>query len=392
MSFGRNMLSHWTLDPGVTYLNHGTVGVVPKKVQAVQQQLRDEMERQPSQFMLRAVSRLAGRPQAGPTRIRMAAAAVADFIGARADDVVFVDNTTAGVNAVLRSFPLDSGDEILVSDHNYGATLRVATFVARERKASLRTIPVPYPMFDRDRLIAAYEAAIGPRTRIAVLDHITSETALIFPVAEIAAICRARGVATLVDAAHAPGSLDLNVPALGVDWYVANLHKWAQAPRSCGLLWAHPSRQANLHPAVISWGLDQGFVAEFDWVGTRDPTPWLAAPAGLAFLNELGFESVRRYNHDLAWRAACVLSRRWGAELGFSEPDVACMATIPLPEQLGSAQVDAAQLRDALLDDNRIETQIHARNNRLWLRVSTQVYNDWTDIERLSDAIERRLR
>ena len=136
----------------------------------------------------------------------------------------------------------------------------------------------PYPRFDRAVLVERLAAAITPRTRVAVLDHVTSESALVFPLAEMAAVCRSRGVAVLADAAHAPGMLPLDVPAIGVDWYVANLHKWAHAPRSCGVLWAHPNRQAGLHPPVLSWGLDKGFTAEFDWVGTRDPTPWLAAP------------------------------------------------------------------------------------------------------------------
>ena len=152
---------------------------------------------------------------------------------------------------------------------------------------------VPYPAFDRQALVDSVAAAITPRTRIAVLDHITSESALIFPLAELAAVCRARNVRVLVDGAHVPGVLPLDIPSLGVDWYTANLHKWACAPRSCGFLWVHPARQAGLHPPVISWGLDLGFTAEFDWVGTRDPSSWLAAPAGIAFLRDLGWDDVR---------------------------------------------------------------------------------------------------
>ena len=388
--FGRHMLEQWPLDPDVTYLNHGTVGAVPRRVLAAQQAIRDEIERQPSKFLLRDLSGLAGMPRHEPTRLRESAGAVAAFVGCSRDDLVFVDNASAAMNAVLRSFPLGPDDEILLTDHNYGATAKAAAFYAREHGARVRTVTVPYPAFDPAALVDAVAAAIGPRTRVAVLDHITSESALIFPLADMAAVCRDRGVAVLGDGAHVPGTLALDIPALGVDWYAANLHKWAHAPRSCGILWARPDRQAGLHPPVISWGLDKGFVAEFDWVGTRDPSPWLAAPAALAFLEELDYEAVRRHNHDLAWRAAVALTSRWGTTLERDEASVGSMVTIPLPASLGAAVDDAARLRDALLNEARIEIPVVAGHGRLWTRISAQVYNDWEDIEKLGVGIDKR--
>jgi len=191
----------------------------------------------------------------------------------------------------------------------------------------------------------------------------------------------------LADGAHVPGVLPLDVPSLGVDWYVANLHKWAHAPKSCGVLWADPSRQAGLHPPVISWGLDQGFTAEFDWVGTRDVAPWLAAPAGLSFLEDLGFDRARQYNHDLAWHAATRLCDRWGTRPAADEARIGAMATLALPDRLGTTAADAARVRDALLFTHRIEVQVHAAQGRLWSRISAQVYNDRSDFERLGDAV-----
>ena len=390
-TFGRAILDRWQLDPDVTYLNHGTVGAVPRAVLDVQQSIRDEMERQPSRFLLREVYPLAGAAHRKPTRMRRAAEEVAAFIGARGDDLVFVDNATAGVNVVLRSLAFSPGDEILVTDHAYPTTGRLAAFVAGQSGATVRTVRVPYPRYDAAALVEAVTAALGPNTRLAVLDHVTSESALVFPLAALAARCRERGVPVLADAAHAPGMLPLDVPSLGVDWYIGNLHKWAFAPRSCGILWSPPDRQAGLHPPVISWGLGCGFTAEFDWVGTRDPTPWLAAPAGIAFASDLGLDAYRRYNHDLAWRAAIELSRRWGTPLERNEASVGSMVTIALPEALGSTAEAAAGLRDSLLEDDRIEVQVSAGHGRLWIRVSAQVYNDWDDLERLDGAIERRL-
>jgi isopenicillin-N epimerase len=392
MSFGRSQLGEWPLDPAVTYLNHGTVGVTPRRVLAAQQAIREDLERRPSQFLLRDVSGLVGVPAAGPTRMRAAAAEIARFVGARADDLVFVDNATTGANAVLRSLPLKRGDEILVTDHAYGAVTRAATFVAREKRARVRTVPVPYPRFDRAALLEAIAAAIGPHTRLAIVDHITSESALVMPLAELAALCRERGVPVLADGAHAPGVLTLDIPSLGVDWYVANLHKWACAPRSCGFLWASPARQAALHPAIISWGLDQGFTAEFDWVGTRDPTPWLAAPDGLEFLRGIGWSALTAYNHGLAWSGAHMLADRWGTAFELDEGAVGFMATVPLPRQLGTTTAAAARLRDALLNDDRIEVQVHATAGQLWTRICAQVYTEWGDVERLADAVSARVR
>jgi isopenicillin-N epimerase len=389
--FGHSMLSEWALDPSILYLNHGTVGAPPRRVLEEQRRIRDTIELQPARFQLRELTAMrVGSDTKSRPRLRVAADQVAAFLGARGDDVAFVENTTTGVNAVLRSLEWRGGDEILLWDGSYGAVANVARYVARRAGAEVRTVALPDPI-DPGTAVEAFAQALGPRTRLAIVDHITSESALWMPLAEIAARCRARGVAVLADGAHAPGSIALDLPALGVDWYVGNLHKWAYAPRSSGVLWAPPERQADLHPAVISWGLDQGFTAEFDLVGTRDPSMHLAAPAGIAFLRELGEERVRRWNQDLAWEAAVLLSRRFGTALGMPRSMVATMATVPLPERAGSTREQAASLRDALLFEDRIEVQLHAWRGRLWTRISAQIYNEIADIERLAEAILRRV-
>ena len=392
MSFGRSMLDQWLLDPDVVYLNHGTVGATPKRVLAKQQAIQDEIERRPSQFLLRELTGVApvGVPLTEAPRLRAAAAEVAPFVGAESEDFVFVENATTGVNAVLGSLDLREGDEVLVTDHVYGGVARAAAYVARRRGARVRSIELPYPVSGPDSVAAAVLAAIGPRTRVLVLDHVTSESALVLPVREIAPRCRAKGVRVLVDGAHAPGAIALDVSSLGVDWYSANLHKWAFTPRASGFLWVAPEQHQGIHPTVISWGLDQGLSAEFDLTGTRDPSPFLAVPEAIAFFRSLGVEAVRAYNHGLAWEAAQLLSRRWGTKLGMGEEMVGTMATVPLPDRMGSTPEHAAQLRDALLFEDRIEIQLHAWRDRLWVRVSGQVYNDLQDIERLGAAVEAR--
>lgn len=389
--FGHSMLDHWALDPAITYLNHGTVGAPPRRVLAAQQAIRDEIERQPSRFLLRELTSIrSGMPRTDTPRMRAAAEAIAGFFGLAGDDLLFVENATTGANAVLRSFPLRAGDEILVTDLAYGGVVNAARYAARERGASVRVVELPWPLRDPAQVTAAIDAALAPNTRIVLVDHITAETALVLPVAEIAARCHAKGALVLADGAHAPGAIALDIPSLGVDWYFGNLHKWMWTPRPSGILWAAPARRADLHPAVISWGLDQGLAAEFDLLGTRDPSPHLAAPAALAFMREVGVDEVRAWNHGLAWRAGARLAAAWGTGLDTPERMVGTMVAVPLPPSLGAAREDAARLRDALLFEDSIEVQVHARRGQLWARVSAQIYNDDDDIERLAAAVSKR--
>lgn len=389
-TFGHAMLQHWSLDPAIAYLNHGTVGAPPRRVLAAQRAICEEIERQPARFMLRELADVEQIPMRMPPRMRTAAAAVAEFVGADAKDLAFVDNATTGCNAVLRSATFAPGDEILVADHGYGAVTKTAQYVASRSGASVRTVVLPFPGTTPAAVLAAIEAALTPRTRMLVVDHVTSGSSLVLPIAEIASRCRARGVTTLIDGAHAPGMLPLDLPSLGVDFYVGNLHKWGMAPRSCAILWAAPDRQRDLHPTTISWGYGLGMSAEFDLVGTRDPSPWLAAPEGIAFMRELGLNEMRAWNHDLAYGTARTFTERWKLQIPAPESMYGSMVTIPLPERLGTTREAATKLKDALLYDERIETQLHEFAGRLWLRIAAQVYNDASDYERLFNAIEKR--
>jgi len=386
MSFGREMLSLWPLDPAATYLNHGTVGVVPRKVLEAQQRWRDRIERHPSRFMLRELWSFSGA-EAGSTLMRQAAAEVASFVGADPGGLVFVDNTTTGINAVVESLPLAPGDEIVITDHAYGGIVTAVRHAAARSGASVSVVQMPYPAFDADEAVRRIESAMSARTRLVITDHIVSETALVFPVHAIVRACQARHVPVLIDGAHVPGALDLNVTAIGADFYVANLHKWAMAPRSSAFLVVAPAFQSTMHPPVISWGYGNGYTQEFDWVGTRDATPWLSAPDGIRFLREIGFDELRRHNHDLAWRSAQYVTSAWKTPLEIDESMVGCMVAVMTPESCGTDKPAAVRLRDRLLYDHNIEVHAHARAGRVWVRVSAQIYNEDKDIEQLARAV-----
>jgi isopenicillin-N epimerase len=390
MTFGRAMLEHWLLDPDHTYLNHGTVGAPPRRVLQRQQELRDEIERHPSRFMLRELSGEMPAPWRPESRLREAIRAIAPFVGARPEDLVAVPNVTVGINAVLASVPLEGGDDVIVTELAYGAVKLTAQTYCDRAAARLNIVEIPFPLRDSGDLVAAIAAAISPRTKLVVVDHVTAQTALVLPVAAIAAECRRRGVPVLVDGAHAPGSRPIDIASLGVDWYAANLHKWAHAPRGCGILWAAPERQATLHSPIVSWGRDRGFLHEFEHIATSDPTSVLAAPEGIALLREWDFDACVRYMHGLAWQAGELLTERWHTRLETPRDMVGSMITVPLPDAAGSSDQDAERLRLALLVEDRIEVQLHAWRGRLWTRVSAQVYNDASDVTRLGDAVARR--
>ncbi len=384
--FGRALLPLWPLDPAATYLNHGTVGVTPLKVMDVQRRWRDRIERHPSRFMLRDLWTFTGTTP-GQTLMRKAAADIAAFVGADPADLVFVDNTTAGVNAVVRSMPLAAGDEIVITDHAYGGIVTAIGYAAQRAGATVKTVTMPYPAFTDAECLTRIADAITPRTRLVIVDHISAESALIFPVADIVRHCHDKGVPVLVDGAHVPGQIGLDIASLGADIYIANLHKWAMAPRSSAFLVASAECQAWLHPPVISWGYGTGYTQEFDWVGTRDPSPWLAAPAGVTFLLDLGFADSRQYCHGLAWRAAQRLTEAWGTPLEMGESHVGSMVTVMTPERCGTTKPEAQALRDRLLFEHNIEVQVHARAGRVWVRLCAQAYNDDEDVERLVRAV-----
>ncbi|HVR63843.1 MAG TPA: aminotransferase class V-fold PLP-dependent enzyme [Polyangia bacterium] len=380
----------WLLDPGVTYLNHGAFGSCPRPVQAAAQEFRARFERAPMQFVLREVEALLDQSRA----------AAGELLGADAQDLAFVTNATTAVSTVLASLSLHAGDELLVTDHAYNACRNAVDFHARRTGARVVMAPVPFPVAGPDEIVAAVLGAVTPRTRLALLDHITSPTALVFPVGPLVAALEARGVDTLIDGAHAPGQIAVDVHALGPTYYAANLHKWCCVPKTAAVLYVRRDRQPHLHPLVVSHGANAPrtdrprFLLEFDWTGTHDPAPALSLPAALAYLGRLlpgGLAALRERNHDLVLRARRLLADALEVDLPCPDSMLGSMATLPLPAR--AAPMGPAALYEALWRRHRIEAPVFdwPARGRPMFRVSAQIYNRLPDYERLAGALAAEL-
>ncbi len=374
--------AHWPLDPAVDYLNHGSFGACPTAVLEAQSALRLEMEREPVDFHWRTL----------PARLRVAREALAAFVGARADDLAFVPNATAGVGTVLRSLRLLPGDELLTSDHAYGACRRALEFVAGRSGARVVVAPVPFPLGSEDEIVEPLLAAAGPRTRLALVDHVTSPTALVFPVARLVRELAARGVDTLVDGAHAVGMLPLELDALGAAYYTSNAHKWLCAPKGSAFLHVRRDRQAGLHPLGISHDYDPAggrFRQEFDWTGTCDPTPWLALPECLRYVGGLlpgGWPEVMARNRALALRGRDLLCAAFGTAPLAPDALLGALACVALPS--AASAIDPEDLRDRCRRAGLETWLTRSPDGALTaVRISAQLYNHEEQYARLGRCL-----
>ncbi len=383
--------SHWSLDPTVHYLNHGSFGACPTSVLAAQSRYRAELERQPVAFLDRGLG----------DRLDRAREALATFVGAPAGDLVVVPNATTGVNSVLRSMDLEAGQELIITNQGYNACNNAARFVAERCGARVVVVDLPFPITSPDEVTECVLAAVTPNTRLALVDHVTSPTALVLPVGAIVQALRERGIETLVDGAHAPGMLELDIASLGAAYYTGNCHKWMCTPKGSALLYVRPDLQESVRPAVISHGANRPrlgrsrFQTEFDWCGTTDPTAVLCIPDAIRFFEELlpgGWGELRTHNHSLALDGRDLLADKLGLARPAPDEMIGSMASLPLPpgdqrefhEALGD---DPLQIR--LLDEARVEVPVHpwpAAPQRL-VRVSAQLYNDRADYQALASAL-----
>ncbi len=385
----------WALDPSVTFLNHGSFGACPRPVLEEQQRLRARMERQPVQFFVRDLEPL----------LDAARAELAAFLGADADDLAFVPNVTAGFNTVLRSLRFAPGDELLTTDHTYNACRNAAEFATAAGGARVVVAAVPFPLDAAEQVVDAVLARVTPRTRLAVLDHVTSPTGLVFPIERLVRALADRGVDTLVDGAHAPGMLPLRIADVGAAYYTGNCHKWLCAPKGAGFLHVRRDRQAAVRPLSISHGANSPrtdrsrFRLEFDWVGTGDPTAYLCVPTALRTLGSLlpgGWPELRRRNRELALAARRRLCEALGVPPPAPDAMIGSLAAVPIPDGSPEASVspfDADPLQDLLLARHRIEVPVvpWPRPPRRLVRVSVQAYNAAGDYDRLAEALRLAL-
>lgn len=371
----------WLLDPGITFLNHGSFGATPIAVLAKQDEFRRQLEREPVRFMVRELEPL----------LDAARAELAQFVGAEPENLAFVPNATAGVNAVLRSLDLDQHDELLVTDQEYNASRNVLDYVAGLEGAKVVVAEIPFPIASPDVVIERVLEKVTARTRLLLIDHVVSQTALILPVQRLIAELRARNIDVLVDGAHAPGMLPLNLRELGAAYYTANLHKWVCAPKGAAFLYARSNRRLGLRPIAISHGANatrsdrSRFHLEFDWTGTFDPSAWLASAEAIRYMATLvegGWPAIMRRNHELALRARDLLCAQLRIDKPAPDEMLGSMAAIPLPDG------DWIALQDELFARN-IEVPIMpwpSPPKRL-LRVSAQLYNTIDDYEQLGKAL-----
>jgi isopenicillin-N epimerase len=384
---------HWDLDPAIAFLNHGSYGATPRAVLAKQQEWRARMERQPVQFLGREA-----RPALDVTRGDVAA-----FVGCDAADLVFVNNATMGVNTILRWLKLEPGDELLTTNHAYGACKNAMDATANWTGAKVVVADVPFPLEGEQDVVDPILAAVTPRTRVAMLDHVTSPTALVFPIERLVRELAGRGVETLIDGAHAPGMVDLDIRAIAPAWYTGNGHKWLCSPKGAGFLYVRPDLQAATRPLVISHGATQPldgvtrFQKEFQWTGTQDPTPWLCLSESIHCLGAMlarGWPAVRERNHAMAVEAQTILCEALRIPKPCPEEMLGSMAAIPIPDAARSAPAlgwDRLQWHDALLDRGFEVPVSDFPPGRLTLRVSCQLYNEGDQYVRLAETLSELL-
>lgn len=391
---GSEWAALWPLEPGVAFLNHGSFGACPTEILRYQAELRAQMEAEPVRFLSRELE----------GRLDVARAALGAFVGADPDDLAFIGNATGGVNAVLRSLRLAAGDELLTTDHAYAACRNTLDYVASVSGARVRVATIPFPVTSPDAIVDTVLAQVTPRTRVALLDHVTSPTGLILPIERLVAELARRSVESLVDGAHAPGMVPLDLTALGAAYYSANCHKWLCTPKGSAFLWVRRDRQAGVHPLTISHGAKgeragrSRFRLEFDWTGTQDPTAWLTVPKALEYLGGLvpgGWPALMARNRALALEARRVLCEAVGTAPACPEAMIGSLASVLLPDSVkpetGWRVPEPLQAR--LFDGWGIEVPIMrwpAPPRRL-VRVSAQLYNFAGQYARLAEALRKEL-
>ncbi|AFY79399.1 MAG: aminotransferase class V-fold PLP-dependent enzyme [Hydrococcus sp. C42_A2020_068] len=377
----------WLLEPNIHYLNHGSFGATPIAVLNYQQSLRERMEREPVRFLTRELEGL----------LDEARSQLADFIGTDADDIAFIPNATVGVNTILRSLAFKPDDEILITDRTYNACRNAAEFVAHSTGAKIVVASVPFPLESSQQVVTAILEKVSPKTKLALLDHVTSPTASIFPIETLVKELARRGIDTLVDGAHAPGFVSLDLRSLDVTYYTGNCHKWLCAPKGAAFLYVRKDKQASIRPLAISHGSNSPrtdrsrFRLEFDWTGTDDPTAYLCVPEAIRVMGSLlpgGWSSLRERNRKLVLAARQILCKTLEVAIPCPDEMLGSMASVPL----GTVPLSWESLQSKLLEEFKIEVPIVPLSDGSCLvRISAQFYNRLDQYQYLAEVLKRLL-
>ena len=374
---------HWLLDPEVTFLNHGSFGACPLPILEAQTRFRQQLERQPLYFFREYEALL------DQARLELA-----DFVGADSEDIAFVPNATTGVNGVLRSLSFSEQDELLTTNHEYNACRNVLDLIAARSKAKIIIAEIPFPVQSSEQIIEAVMAKVSPKTKLVLIDHISSQTGLIFPIQELLKKLNNLGIETLIDGAHAPGMIPLNLKEIQATYYTGNCHKWLSAPKGAAFLYVRRDKQAEIRPVTISHGANSTrsdrsrFLLEFDWTGTPDPSPYLCIPEAIQFMGSLlsgGWEELRDKNHYLALEARKLLSEKLGVSLPCPDSMIGSMAVLPL----GENWQNFSDLNQHLWEHYRIEVPVMPwfDSQKPLMRISAQIYNTLSQYDYLATAL-----
>ncbi len=377
----------WDIDPDTTYLNHGSFGPSPIEVRAVREEWSAKLERQPMRFLLQQME----------DKLDNVADALASLLSTKANRIALVDNATVAMNIAACSVKLQEGDNVLLTDHEYGAVRNIWQERCRQAGAKLRSVRLPYPL-DDDGVVDAIADAIDDRTRVLVFSHVTSPTAAIFPAERICEVTRRRGVISVIDGPHAVAMLDVNLKNIGCDFYCASCHKWMCAPFGTGFLWAHPRHHSCIRCPIVSWGGSMSgrppiWQDRINWLGTRDPAPLLAIPAAIDFFKRIGFDAFRSHAHELICQArdSLLAIEDFGPLCTpFADGLVSmCAVELPQPENWEPGyHGHADKLQLELRDEHGIEVPVASWNGHRFMRVSAHLYNSMEDVTKLVDAVK----
>jgi isopenicillin-N epimerase len=376
----QDVVHQWALREDTTYLNHGSFGPPPRAVQEARLDWIRRLDSQPMDFFVRQLE-----PALLDARSRLA-----EFVGTSAQNLVFVDNATYAMNVVASSFSLKSGDQVLINNHEYGAVRRIWQRACHEAEAELIEVSLPSRFISHEQITDAIQKHFSDRTKLLIISHITSPTAVIVPVSQICRLARQQDIAVCVDGPHALAQLDVRIDQLDCDFYTASCHKWLSAPVGSGFLAVHPRRQATVRPPLLSWGrllpnVPVGWQDEFTWMGTRDPSSVLSVPAAIDFMAKVGFEEFRQRTHYLARGARLKLEDEFGVSANVPDDPAWFGSMITIPLQAG----DWSRLQADLWNRCRIEVPIVHFGGHWFIRVSCHLYNSLSDIDKLIRGIKQ---